>query len=146
MQPPPSEPPADACVRLAELAAARDAAIARKTAFANRLWTTELAFLRRELAAQLRSLERHIARIDKAVDTHIVQPPRHIHGGPAALRKTLYMAVLVASRRNPDLSRFHQNLTNKGKPPKLPLIAVAPKNSSFSPTPSSLKTGHGKRQ
>lgn len=184
MQPAVCEPPDQASAQLAELAAARDAAINQRTALANRLGTTQLAFLRRELAAQLRAIERHIARIDDSCKALIAQdqslahraallrsipgigpvtvlallahlreigrlnakqvaalaglapfardsgtahPPRHIHGGRAQLRKTLYMAALVASRRNPDLARFYQNLKNNGKPPKLAIIAVARK-------------------
>lgn len=56
-----------------------------------------------------------------------IQAKRRIQGGRAALRRALYMAALVASRRNPDMQRCYQNLTARGKPPKLALAAVARK-------------------
>lgn len=52
---------------------------------------------------------------------------RRIAGGRAQLRKALYMSALVASRRNPDLSRFYQHLRQQGKAAKLALTAVARK-------------------
>lgn len=52
---------------------------------------------------------------------------RHIRGGRSSLRNTMYMAALVASRHNPDLSRFYQRLRDHGKAPKLALVAVARK-------------------
>ena len=55
------------------------------------------------------------------------QKRRRIRGGRNGLRQTLYMAALVASRWNPDLKRFYQNLVSRGKPAKLALAAVARK-------------------
>jgi transposase len=52
------------------------------------------------------------------------QGQRHIGGGRATVRKTLYMAALVASRRNPILHAFYQRLRAKGKPAKVALTAV----------------------
>ena len=52
---------------------------------------------------------------------------RSIRGGRAELRSILYMAALVASRRNPDLKRFYDGLVARGKAKKLALIAVARK-------------------
>jgi len=52
------------------------------------------------------------------------QGQRHIGGGRAAVRRSLYMAALVAARRNPILSRFYQHLRSKGKPAKVALTAV----------------------
>ncbi len=49
---------------------------------------------------------------------------RHISGGRPQVRKTLYMAALTASRKNPVLSVFYQRLIKNGKPPRLALTAV----------------------
>jgi len=50
-----------------------------------------------------------------------------IRGGRPQARKLLYVAALVASRRNPLLRSFYQRLLAKGKPKKVALIAVARK-------------------
>lgn len=49
---------------------------------------------------------------------------RHIAGGRAALRTSLYMAALVARYRNPTIRAFAQSLKARGKPNKLILTAV----------------------
>jgi len=49
---------------------------------------------------------------------------RSIHGGRANVRKSLYMASLTASTRNPVLSKFYQLKRSQGKPPKVALTAV----------------------
>jgi transposase len=49
---------------------------------------------------------------------------RRIAGGRAAVRASLYMAALVASRRNPPLAAFYQRLRAHGKPAKVALVAV----------------------
>ena len=48
---------------------------------------------------------------------------RHIWGGRAAVRATLYMATLVATRHNPDIRDFYQRLRAAGKPAKVALVA-----------------------
>lgn len=48
---------------------------------------------------------------------------RTIHGGRASVRAAIYMAALVASRRNPVLKTFYQRLVAAGKPKKLALVA-----------------------
>jgi transposase len=48
---------------------------------------------------------------------------RTIHGGRASVRAAVYMAALVASRRNPVLAAFYQRLLAAGKPKKLALVA-----------------------
>ena len=55
------------------------------------------------------------------------QGQRRIRGGRSRLRRALYIAALVASRRTPDLAAFYQGLRDKGKPAKLALAAVARK-------------------
>ena len=52
---------------------------------------------------------------------------RHIWGGRASVRASLYMAALVASRHNPILAAFYRRLRALGKAPKVALIAVARK-------------------
>ena len=45
-------------------------------------------------------------------------------GGRAHVRRVLYMAALVATRRNPVLAAFYQQLVARGKPKKLALVAT----------------------
>jgi transposase len=52
---------------------------------------------------------------------------RTIRGGRADARSALYMAALVAVRRNPALTEDYQRLIAAGKPPKVALIACARK-------------------
>lgn len=48
---------------------------------------------------------------------------RFVQGGRAAVRAVLYMAALVAARRNPVIRAFYQRLVAAGKPKKLALVA-----------------------
>lgn len=50
-----------------------------------------------------------------------------ISGGRTAARSALFLAALVASRRNPPLTAFYQRLLHAGKPKMIALIAVARK-------------------
>jgi transposase len=52
---------------------------------------------------------------------------RSIHGGRAAPRTMLYLAAMVGSRCNPELVEMKQRMQEKGKPPKVILIACARK-------------------
>ncbi|HKW02442.1 MAG TPA: IS110 family transposase [Vicinamibacterales bacterium] len=49
---------------------------------------------------------------------------RTITGGRRQVRSALYMAALVAARRNAILRPFYQRLRTAGKPPKVALVAV----------------------
>lgn len=49
---------------------------------------------------------------------------RHIWGGRPAVRASVYMAALVATRHNPVLARFYQRLRAAGKRPKVALVAT----------------------
>jgi transposase len=49
---------------------------------------------------------------------------RHIWGGRASVRATLYMAALVATRRNAPLAAFYRRLRERGKTAKVALVAV----------------------
>ena len=48
---------------------------------------------------------------------------RRIWGGRASLRCALYMAALVAMRREPAIKTFYERLRNAGKPAKVALVA-----------------------
>lgn len=45
-------------------------------------------------------------------------------GGRASVRRVLYMATLVATRRNPVIKAFYVRMLAKGKPKKLALVAA----------------------
>jgi transposase len=49
---------------------------------------------------------------------------RHIWGGRASVRTSLYMAALVATRHNPVLAAFYRRLRAVGKPAKVALVAT----------------------
>lgn len=49
---------------------------------------------------------------------------RHIWGGRASVRATLYMATLVATRHNPTLRIFYRRLRAAGKRPKVAVVAT----------------------
>jgi transposase len=49
---------------------------------------------------------------------------RHIWGGRATVRATLYMAALSATRYNPILATFYRRLRAAGKPAKVALVAT----------------------
>lgn len=184
LQPEPTAPPSPIEEELQELAHARTAAIADRTALTNRIGAVTLAFLRRELGARLKHLMRHIERLEQRIAALIAADPatarraailrsipgigpanvlailalmrevgtldakqagalaglapfardsgssqnrRSIGAGRALLRQYLYMAAVSASQWNPDLKRFYQQLTARGKPPKVALTAVARK-------------------
>jgi transposase len=57
-------------------------------------------------------------------DSGKMRGKRTTWGGRAKVRCALYMAALVASRRNPVLKAFYQRLISFGKPKKLALTAV----------------------
>lgn len=78
----------------------------------------ELGTLNRREAAALAGL----APFNR--DSGNMRGKRTIFGGRRAVRNSLYMAALVASRFNPILAPFYQRLLSAGKPPKLALTAV----------------------
>jgi transposase len=49
---------------------------------------------------------------------------RQVRGGRSLVRKTLYMATLVATRHNAVIRNFYRRLVAKGKPKKLALVAA----------------------
>ena len=56
-------------------------------------------------------------------DSGTLRGRRTIWGGRASVRAVLYMAALVASRRNAVLCAFYERLRTAGKPPKVALVA-----------------------
>ena len=60
-------------------------------------------------------------------DSGKLRGKRHIVGGRALVRSTLYMAALVAIQHNPVIIAFYQRLLSAGKPKKVALIACAHK-------------------
>jgi transposase len=58
-----------------------------------------------------------------ARDSGTLRGRRAIWGGRAALRATLYMAALAATRHNPAVRAFYAHLRSAGKPKKVALVA-----------------------
>lgn len=56
-------------------------------------------------------------------DSGTLRGKRLVYGGRAPVRAVLYMAALVASRRNPVLHAFYERLRAAGKPAKVALTA-----------------------
>jgi transposase len=56
--------------------------------------------------------------------TSIHGKPRICKTGNSALRKDLYMPAVCAMRHNPILAAFAQRLSEKGKPPKVIIVAI----------------------
>jgi transposase len=56
-------------------------------------------------------------------DSGTLRGRRFVHGGRATVRAVLYMAALVATRRNPVIRAFYARLLAVGKPKKLALVA-----------------------
>lgn len=56
-------------------------------------------------------------------DSGTLRGRRAIWGGRSAVRAALYMAALVASRRNSTIQDFYRRLRNAGKAPQVALVA-----------------------
>ena len=57
-------------------------------------------------------------------DSGRLSGPRHVEAGRAAVRRTLYMAALVAMQTNANLRGFAEALKTRGKPFKVVVTAV----------------------
>ena len=77
----------------------------------------ELGTLNRQQIAALAG----VAPFNK--DSGVRRGKRRIFGGRASVRRTLYMAALVATRYNPVIKRFYHNLIQRGKEKKVALTA-----------------------
>lgn len=58
-----------------------------------------------------------------ARDSGVMRGRRRIAGGRFEVRRTLYMAALVATRHNPSIRAFYQRLVRAGKVKKVALVA-----------------------
>jgi transposase len=56
-------------------------------------------------------------------DSGTMRGRRFVQGGRAPVRAVLYMAAMVAARRNPVIKAFYARLVAAGKPKKLALVA-----------------------
>jgi transposase len=56
-------------------------------------------------------------------DSGSLRGRRSVWGGRSTVRRALYMAALVATRRNVVIRRFYQRLRSVGKTPKVALVA-----------------------
>ena len=56
-------------------------------------------------------------------DSGTARGRRFVQGGRASVRAVMYMAALVASRRNPVIAAFYRRLVAAGKPKQLALVA-----------------------
>ena len=82
----------------------------------------ELGHLSREQAASLVGLAPHVHESGK------FKGERHIYGGRARLRQTIFMAAFAASAHwNADLKAFYRRLIAKGKAHTAAIIACARK-------------------
>lgn len=59
-----------------------------------------------------------------ANDSGKASMPRHIAGGRAIMRQSLYMAAVVAISHNPKIANYADGLKKRGKPAKLVITAV----------------------
>ena len=55
----------------------------------------------------------------------------HIRGGRATVRAALYMATLVATRHDPVVKAYYEQLKNRGKPKKVALVACMRKRLNY---------------
>ena len=87
-------------------------------------------------------------------DSGLLRGHRSTWGGRATFRTALYMAALVARRRNPVVCSFYERLLAQGKPKKVALVACMRKllvilnamlrsNTSWQADTSSLSTIQG---
>lgn len=79
----------------------------------------ELGSIDRRAIASLAGLAPH------ARDSGQMRGRRTIWGGRAGVRRALYLAAFVASRYDPALRAIRANLSARGKPFKLAIIAIA---------------------
>lgn len=81
---------------------------------------TELPELGRLNGKQLAALV-GVAPLNR--DSGTLRGHRSVYGGRRALRSTLYMAAITATRANPDIRAYYQHLLAAGKPHKVAFIA-----------------------
>ena len=150
---PPTAPPSRALRDLGDLAAAREALVADRVAALNRQHNQRVALLGQQCRRRLAQIDRQLKAVDARIAQTLAAMPelggldakaaaslaglapmaresgqwqgkRFIQGGRARVRRLLYMAAVTAIRCNPDLRRKYQALVDRGKPPKVALVAV----------------------
>ena len=60
-----------------------------------------------------------------------INKERHIRGGRPTVRAALYMATLVATRRDPVIKAHYEHLKSRGKPKKVALVACMRKRLNY---------------
>ena len=60
-----------------------------------------------------------------------VSRERHIRGGRPTVRAALYMATLVATRRDPVIKAYYEHLKRRNKPKKVALVACMRKRLNY---------------
>jgi transposase len=85
------------------------------------MYADELPFeLRRSI------LQEHLVGLAPiARDSGTMKGHRMVFGGRASVRGALYMAAVVGARHNLVIRDFYSRLRDRGRPPKLALIACA---------------------
>lgn len=78
-------------------------------------------------ASEPKSLSMLVGLAPINCDSGTLRGRRRIWGGRSDVRAGLYMATLTAIRCNPVLRAFRQRLLERGKPPKLVMVACARK-------------------
>jgi len=81
----------------------------------------ELGQLDRRAIASLAGLAPH------ACDSGLRRGRRHVWGGRPDVRRALYLAAFVATRRHPALKAARERLEAAGKPAKVAILAIARK-------------------
>ena len=64
-------------------------------------------------------------------DSGTASKERHIRGGRPTVRAALYMATLVATRRDPVIKAYYEHLQGRGKPKKVALVACMRKRLNY---------------
>src|SRR5439155_25457252 len=70
-----------------------------------------------------RSIAKLVGIAPLSRDSGTLRGRRFVQGGRAQVRAVLYMAALVATKRNAVIRAFYQRLLRAGKPKKLALVA-----------------------
>ena len=65
--------------------------------------------------------------VPHACDSGVRRGKRHVWGGRADVRRTLYLAAFIASRYDPTIRAFRKRLQDAGKPVKVAITASARK-------------------
>ena len=92
--------------------------IAKCAAFVLIIEMPELGTLDNQTAASISGTAPRICQSGKR------KGKAYVHGGRDNVRQALYMPALVATRFNPHMKAKYQDLTHRGKPPKVAITAI----------------------